>query len=122
MSKATDSTLFPQVEVPDGIQKVDDYLFFISLVRDGLWQNNTYMAELCGVDRTTIIDWKKTEPAVHARRGASRDLLKDLKRRGEVKMKLKEAGMELEDELEKQEITVVIRDYGTRNNSPAETA
>lgn len=105
--------------VPKNILKKDDYLFFLGMVEDGLWQNSKYMSELCSVDEDTIRSWKLTEPAIQARKEASKDLLKDMKRRGTVDLKLKEAGVELKEEVEKHEVTVIIKDYGTNNNPSA---
>lgn len=109
-----------QPQVPSDVKKKDDYLFFIDMVKDGLWRNSKYMAEICSVDDNTIAKWKKTEMAIAARKEACKDLLRDMKRRGAVDLKLKEGGVEIEQEAEKHEIRVIIEDYGSKNNTPAQ--
>lgn len=107
-----------ELQVPSDVKKKDDYLFFIGMVKNGLWRNSKYMGELCSVDEVTISKWKRTEMAISARKEACKDLLRDMKRRGAVDLKLKEGGVEIEQETEKHEIRVIIEDYGSKNNTP----
>lgn len=97
------------------VYKEEDYAYFIECVKDGLWNNNTYLAELCGVERETIAKWKKTKPVVEARRQYSNDLRKEFKTDGTIEKKMKEAGMEVESEqTQVASIIVKIEDYGSK--------
>lgn len=101
------------------VYKEEDYAYFIECVKDGLWNNNTYLAELCGVDRTTIADWKKTKLVMAARREYSNELRKQFKTDGGIEKKMKEAGMEVETEQPINNIVVKIEDYRTEDPSIA---
>lgn len=109
MSKSSESANIPQV--PDWVIKKQDYLFFIDCVRDGLWNNNSYLAELCSVDRDTIASWKKTEQVIQARKEASKEIRKAIRNRGDVKDRMKEAGMVIEPEKLEVGLKVIIEDY-----------
>lgn len=110
-----------KIAIPPQVLKKEDYLFFVECVLDGMWSNNTYLAELCGVDRNTIADWKKTDPVMKARKEASRDLIKKFKKDGDLEKRLREAGMEVEPETQRSEVRVIIEDYGTENKPTTET-
>lgn len=92
MAEGTDTA---DVAIPPQVLKSDDFLFFIECIEDGLWQNNSYMAELCSVDRATITRWKKTPQAIQARKKASKEIRRAFKGRGDMDKRLKEAGMDV---------------------------
>lgn len=105
MTESSDSA------VPDQVLKKQEFLFFIDNVKDGLWKNNTYLAELCDVDRDTIAEWKKTPQAIAARREANKDLRRAFKGRGDMDKRMKEAGFEIEPEESNLNIKVIVEDY-----------
>jgi len=110
MNKSALSAKEPQVK------KIDDYQFFIECVEDGFWQNSTYLAELCSVDRDTISAWKKTKDAKEARKKASKELRRAFKGRGDMDKRLFEAGFDVTPT--KVEITHVIPILGGLSNVP----
>ena len=99
---------------PDRVLKEDDFKFFIECVEDGLWQNNTYMAELCSVSRETIGIWKRTPQAIEARKRASKDLRRALKGKGDIEKRMKEAGMDVSPTV--TEVHHVIQILGGKSN------
>ena len=110
MNKSAVSAKEPQV------LKIGDYQFFIECVEDGFWQNSTYLAELCSVDRDTIGAWKKTKEAKEARKKASRELRRAFKGRGDMDKRLFEAGFDVTPT--KVEVTHVIPILGGVSNVP----
>lgn len=80
------------------VQKEAEYDQLLEYVAAGAWKNNTWLASVLGVDDDTVADWKKTIPVVKARQLAVKGLLKDFTRRGDVKDRLKENGMDFDAE------------------------
>lgn len=99
--------------VPDHVLKKQEFLFFIENVKDGLWKNNTYLAELCDVDRDTIAEWKKTPQAILARRKANKELRRAFKGRGDIDKRMKEAGFEIEPQEANMNVRVTVEDFTT---------
>ena len=110
MNKTALSATEPQVK------KVDDFKFFIECVEDGFWQNSTYLAQLCSVDRDTISAWKKTKKAKEARKKASKELRRAFKGRGDIEKRLSEAGFDVKPT--KVQITHVMPILGGVSNVP----
>lgn len=112
-SKSTPSNTANFAEEPL-VYKVDDFNFFIECVEDGLWQNSSYLGELCSVNRETIGVWKKTKIAKEARKKASKALRRDFRGRGDIDKRLSEAGFDVTPT--KVQITHVIPILGGLSN------
>lgn len=80
------------------VLKEFEYSVFLDFVKQGLWKNNKLLSELCSVSDDTIIEWKKRKEAIEARRIALADTLKAFKNRGDVEKRLKEQGMEFDNQ------------------------
>lgn len=90
--KTANTDITPQV------YKEDEYSVFCGLVADGLWKNNKFLAEICGVDDETIGEWKKRDEVKSLRRKAVGETLKKWKRVADPEKQLKEQGMVIDPE------------------------
>lgn len=105
--------------VPPQVLKSDDFIFFIECIKDGLWQNNTYLAELCSVSRETIGIWKKTPQAIQARKKASKELRRSFKGKGDIEKRLKEAGLNVSPTVTELHVIPIL---GGRSNVPTDNS
>lgn len=80
------------------VYKELEYADFIDFIKQGLWRNNKLLAEICSVNEDTINEWKKRPDAIAARKLSLKDTLKTFKNRGDVEKRLKEQGMEFDNQ------------------------
>lgn len=80
------------------VYKEVEYADFIDFIKQGLWKNNKLLAEICTVNEDTINEWKKRPDAIAARRLSLKDTLRSFKVKGDVEKRLKEQGMEFDNQ------------------------
>lgn len=80
------------------VYKELEYADFIDFIKQGLWRNNKLLAEICSVNEDTINEWKKRPDAIAARKLSLKDTLKTFKIKGDVEKRLKEQGMNFDDQ------------------------
>lgn len=85
-----------KLEQDPQVYKEEEYAVFLGLIADGLWKNNRFLAEVCGVNEETIADWKKRQEVQVFRRKAIGETLKKWKRTADAEKLLKEQGMDFD--------------------------
>lgn len=80
------------------VYKEIEFADFIDFIKQGLWRNGKLLSELCSVDEDTITAWKKQPEAIAARKLSLKDTLKTFKVRGDVEKRLKEQGMDFDNQ------------------------
>lgn len=104
----------PQNTEPERqVYKEAEYAVFIAFVAEGLWKNNRFLAEICGVNEETIAEWKKRSEVVALRQKSVQEDLKRWKRTADAEKRLKEQGMDFD--AEKLDVSMKIIVKGLEN-------
>ncbi len=95
------------------VYKEHEYGVFLSLIAGGLWKNNSFIADVCGLDRETVAKWKNRDEVKKLRQESVKKDLVKWKNRSDPEQRLKEQGMDFE--AEKLDVTMSIEVKGLEN-------
>lgn len=91
------------------VQKEEEYSVFLGLVSRGLWKNNTFIADVVGVDDNTIATWKKRKEVKKLRRQSISGDLDRWKRSSDPEKRLKEQGMEFDPDRVEAKVEIIVK-------------